>query len=80
MDTRALRNPYHDYDGSQALFDVQGKVNCWGGGPLQCACFVGGFLDDIVFPSTSDHSRVCPETEQENQRAVGCHGEWVEVC
>lgn len=30
MDTRALRNPYYDYDGSpastQALFDSQGKV------------------------------------------------------
>lgn len=30
MDTRAWRNPYHDYDGNpastQALFDCQGKV------------------------------------------------------
>ena len=45
MDTRALRNPYPDYDGNpaytQALFDSQGKVTQLCGPPRRaymCVC------------------------------------------
>lgn len=68
MDTRALRNPYPDYDGSpasiQALFDCQGKV-------MREAC-VTTFVYVLVFHVTlhyfdlslySAHIRVCTATE-----------------
>lgn len=47
MDTRALRNPYGDYDGSpqctQALFDNHGKVRArvWSGWGYSCVCGPG---------------------------------------
>lgn len=60
MDTRALKNPYHDYDGNPALtrelFDSHGRVRKDGG---LMGIHVHGTLHRRVFPLLlSAHTRV----------------------
>lgn len=83
MDTRAVKNPYPDYDGSpastQAFFDYQGKVMY---GLYVCVSFVSAFECPhcLTLSSRSAHVGVCAAAELQNQRASGCDGKWAEVC
>lgn len=87
MDTRALKNPYHDYDANPALtrelFDSHGQVredkvgSCWGGGFM----YIDICTHVNFFPLRfSAHTRVFAAAVLQNPRTSSSDGKRAEVC
>lgn len=79
MDTRALRNPYVDYDGSpaltQALFDSSGQVNAH---KIRCPFLIYGRGVMACFLIPPANAGVCVSAAHQDQRAALGDGERAE--
>lgn len=80
MDTRALKNPYHDYDGNPALtrelFDSHGRVRKDGEIDGD-SCTWNRRVFSLLL---SAHTRVFAAAVLQNPRTSFSDGEWAEVC